>query len=263
MNQDDRELLNDLSPEELALLDGVDDLLADPSAYEVASPGLEGRIMADVLATASPDSLSASPASESPASASPASTLASPATSASPASTLASSALTSETPAPTSGNVVDLAGKREARAKRRGLATVVPWLVAAAASIVAVGAVSIRSGNAGPTPTAQVALAGTNLAPGVAGTIGLTFEPSGTRIDLSAPALATAPPGSFYQGWVKGDKGLVSVGTFHTAKNVVLWSGVALKDYPTLTVTLEPEDGVQTSSGQVVLTAPVGRAAIR
>ena len=57
------------------------------------------------------------------------------------------------------------------------------------------------------------------------------------------------------------DKGLVSIGTFHTPDKVILWAGVSLVDYPTLTVTLEPEDGDQTSSGQVVLKAPVGDVA--
>jgi hypothetical protein len=35
---------------------------------------------------------------------------------------------------------------------------------------------------------------------------------------------------------------------------VELWSAVSLTDYPTITVTREPEDGNPASSGQIVLT---------
>ena len=64
-----------------------------------------------------------------------------------------------------------------------------------------------------------------------------------------------APPaGFYYQAWVKGDKGLVPIGTFHTGEGeVTLWSGVPLSQYHTITVTLEEEGGDPASSGKRVL----------
>ena len=55
-----------------------------------------------------------------------------------------------------------------------------------------------------------------------------------------------AEPGTYYQGWVKGPEGLVTVGTFHLRggdDTIDLWSGVPLDRYPTLTVTLQDEGG--------------------
>lgn len=60
----------------------------------------------------------------------------------------------------------------------------------------------------------------------------------------------------FYQAWLKGDGGLVPIGTFHTGDHVVLWAGVALQDFPTITVTQE-EVGDQSSSGLRVLSGSV------
>ena len=57
---------------------------------------------------------------------------------------------------------------------------------------------------------------------------------------------------------MKGPRGLVTIGTFHLRGGpgaVELWSAVSLADYPTITVTREPEDGDPASSGQVVLTS--------
>jgi hypothetical protein len=82
-------------------------------------------------------------------------------------------------------------------------------------------------------------------------------------ITLDVSGLAPAPKGSFYQAWVKGPRGAVAVGTFHVRDGesaeepIELWSGVDLADYPTITVTLEPEDGDPASSGTVVLKGKV------
>ena len=73
--------------------------------------------------------------------------------------------------------------------------------------------------------------------------------------------LPPAPPGTYYQAWVKGDGGLVTIGTFHMQggdDTVELWSGVPLDEYPTITVTLQDEGGGQESSGRVVLTGVIG-----
>jgi Anti-sigma-K factor rskA len=229
MNSEDRELLTDLTPEELAILEGLDDLLVDPAMYDVAPSDLEDRIMASIAATAVTATTTA-------------------------AGSTATATATPPTANAAAGAVIDLVSRRN---RKRGMAAAAPWLIAAAASIIAIGAVAVRPSGT-RSADAQVALAPTDLAPGVEGSVRLRFEASGTRIDLDAPDLPTAPEGFFYQGWVKGDRGLVAVGTFHTARHVILWAGVSLEAYPLLTVTLEPEDGDQTSSGKVVLRAPVG-----
>ena len=84
---------------------------------------------------------------------------------------------------------------------------------------------------------------------------------SGVAIELDVRGLPPAPPGTYYQGWVKGAEGLVTVGTFHLRggdDTVELWSGVPLDRYPTLTVTLQDEGAGQESSGRVVLSGEVG-----
>jgi hypothetical protein len=64
---------------------------------------------------------------------------------------------------------------------------------------------------------------------------------------------------------MKGPRGLVAIGTFHLRGGpgtVELWSAVSLADYPTITVTREPEDGNPASSGQVVLTNHTGAGTV-
>jgi hypothetical protein len=65
--------------------------------------------------------------------------------------------------------------------------------------------------------------------------------------------------GQFYQAWLRSVDGnrLVAVGTFHTGNDVILWAGVKLQDFPTLTVTIEPDDGNPASSGNRVLAVPL------
>ena len=69
--------------------------------------------------------------------------------------------------------------------------------------------------------------------------------------------LPPAPPGQYYQGWVRSEDGeLVTIGTFHMRggdATVTLWSGVELADYPIVTVTIQTEGAGQDSSGEVVL----------
>lgn len=107
-----------------------------------------------------------------------------------------------------------------------------------------------------PTAT-ELALSGTRLAPGANATAQVRTTPSGLSIVLDVRSLPPSPPGFYYQAWLKGPRGLVAIGTFHLhggPGTVDLWSAVGLADYPTLTVTREPEDGNPASSGQVVLT---------
>jgi hypothetical protein len=121
-----------------------------------------------------------------------------------------------------------------------------------AAAAVVIGIVVTR----GPATT-DVVLAGTRLAPAASATAKLHATPSGLAIELDVSGLPPSPPGYYYQAWMKGPRGLVTIGTFHLRGGpgtVELWSAVSLTDYPAITVTREPEDGNPASSGQVVLT---------
>jgi len=121
-----------------------------------------------------------------------------------------------------------------------------------AAAAIVIGLVVTR----GPA-TVDVALAGTRLAPGASATAKLHATPSGLAIELDVSGLPPSPRGYYYQAWMKGPRGLVTIGTFHLRGGpgtVELWSAVSLADYPAITVTQEPEDGNPSSSGQVVLT---------
>ena len=135
-------------------------------------------------------------------------------------------------------------------------------LVAAAAGIVAVaGFVGILVRSADDGAGQDFAVAGTELAPNAAGVGTVEETGSGVSIELDVSGLPPAEPGTYYQAWVKGPDGLVTVGTFHMRggdDHVDLWSGVPLDRYPTLTVTLQREGAGQESSGRVVLSGEVG-----
>src|SRR5262249_31964667 len=140
--------------------------------------------------------------------------------------------------------------RRQIKARRTVRAGAVALLAAAA---VVIGIVVTR----GPVTT-DVALAGTRLAPAASAVAKLHATPSGLAIELDVTGLPPSPPGFYYQAWMKGPHGLVTIGTFHMRGGpgaVELWSAVTLAGYPTITVTREPEDGNPASSGQVVLTS--------
>jgi hypothetical protein len=141
-------------------------------------------------------------------------------------------------------------GRRQIQMRRTVRAGAAALLAAAA---VVIGIVVTR----GPATT-DVALAGTRLAPAASATAKLHATPSGLAIELDVSGLPPSPPGYYYQAWMKGPRGLVTIGTFHLRGGpgtVELWSAVSLADYPAITVTREPEDGNPVSSGQVVLTS--------
>jgi Anti-sigma-K factor rskA, C-terminal len=135
-------------------------------------------------------------------------------------------------------------------------------LVAAAAGIVALaGLVGVVVGAAGDDDGRDFSVAGTDLAPDASAVATVEEARSGVSIELDVRGLPPAGPGTYYQAWVKGPDGLVTVGTFHMRDgddSVELWSGVPLDRYPTLTVTLQDEGAGQESSGRVVLTGDVG-----
>jgi hypothetical protein len=104
----------------------------------------------------------------------------------------------------------------------------------------------------------RAALAPTALAPGAGGEATLTKTSSGWRIDLDATGLPRRDGGLFYEAWLRNSAGvLVPIGTFTEGRKVTLWAGVSPKDFPSLTVTREPADGDQASSGEKVLVGTV------
>lgn len=138
-----------------------------------------------------------------------------------------------------------------------------PALVAAAAAavvLVAGAVVGVRLGD-DDGQAREVALAGSELAPNARGTATVEEVGSGVAIEIDVTGLPPAAPGTYYQAWVRGPDGLITIGTFHMRggdDTVELWSGVELDRYPLLTVTLQQEGAGQDSSGQVVLSGEIG-----
>lgn len=134
-------------------------------------------------------------------------------------------------------------------------------LVAAAAAVVVLaGVVGIVVRSSDDGAGRDFTVAGTELAPEASAVATVVETGSGVSIDLDVSGLPPAEPGTYYQAWVKGPDGLVTVGTFHMRDgddSVELWSGVPLDRYPTLTVTLQDEGAGQESSGRVVLSGDV------
>jgi Anti-sigma-K factor rskA len=142
------------------------------------------------------------------------------------------------------------------RRRRRRL-----MLVAAAAGVIALAGLAgilVRSDD--DDAGQDVAMTGTQLAPDASAVATVEETGSGVAIELDVRGLPPSEPGTYYQAWVKGPEGLVTVGTFHMRggdDHVDLWSGVPLDRYPTLTVTLEEEGAGPESSGRVVLSGEV------
>ena len=103
-----------------------------------------------------------------------------------------------------------------------------------------------------PRPGAVFALTGQ----GVSGEAAVGAAEAGWWIRMEISGLAPAPEGSYYEGWVSNGVENVSVGTFHMrdGDSVVLWSGVPMRDFPTLAVTRQMISGPPGPSAEVVLT---------
>jgi Anti-sigma-K factor rskA len=126
------------------------------------------------------------------------------------------------------------------------------WLTAAAAAmLLVVGAAIVRTSSPKEKWT-TMALSATDLEPGAQGNARFASTRSGLKIELNATGLPRREGKQFYEAWLKGPSGLVPVGTFHSGENVILWAGVKLEDFPTLTITQE-EVGNQDSSGKKVM----------
>jgi hypothetical protein len=107
-----------------------------------------------------------------------------------------------------------------------------------------------------------VDMTGTDLAQGATGVVTVESTGSGYAFEFDIEGLAPAPEGYYYQAWVEGDLGTVTIGTFHAredASDVILWSGVGVSDYPVLTVTLQAEGAGPAPSGEVLMTADLSR----
>jgi hypothetical protein len=105
-------------------------------------------------------------------------------------------------------------------------------------------------------------MTGTDLAQGATGVVTVESTGSGYAFEFDIEGLAPAPEGYYYQAWVEGDLGTVTIGTFHAredASDVILWSGVGVSDYPVLTVTLQAEGAGPAPSGEVLMTADLSR----
>jgi hypothetical protein len=147
---------------------------------------------------------------------------------------------------------------RRARSPRR-LALAGAGAAAALVLAVGLGVAVLDSGSS--AETLHAALGPTGLAPNDGGTATLTKTSSGWRISLDATGLPRLDGGRFYQAWLRNGSGaLVPVGTFNEGVDVTLWSGVSPKDFTTLTVTRERNDGDQGSSGEKVLVGTVSAA---
>jgi Anti-sigma-K factor rskA, C-terminal len=152
-----------------------------------------------------------------------------------------------------------------ARARRARLRPTRRWVAAgAAAAVIAVVAGMIGAGLAdddgGRPEGTEFAISGTDLAPRASAVATVNILGAGVGIGLEVEGLPPAAPGTYYEAWMSGPDGKVSAGTFHMRggdDGVYLWSGVDPDRYPTLSVTLEDEDGDPASSGRVVLDGPV------
>ena len=128
----------------------------------------------------------------------------------------------------------------------------------AAAVVLAIGTAGVLASDAPSAPRVQVDLAATDLVPDARGEATMTKTSSGWRIELDATGLPRLDGDRFYQAWLlDADGRAVPVGTFNEGEHVTLWAGVSPLEYPTFSITEEPADGQQASSGRRVLAGTV------
>ena len=142
------------------------------------------------------------------------------------------------------------------------------WLTVAGAAAVGAAAAAIITVAATRDSLTEegdaIAMAGTDLAPGVSGEAWIRTVASGVEIDLRVPGLPRRDGGEFYQVWLKNCDGtqLVPAGSFHELDDAVAWAGISSDDFPLITVTKEvvapPKDAAQGSSGEVVAKGAIG-----
>jgi hypothetical protein len=127
-------------------------------------------------------------------------------------------------------------------------------VLAAAAALVLVAAVTTGVLATRERPTATIELAGATGAPAAHGRIRVIERDAGWRLVLNVQGLAPAAPGTYYQGWAIKDGEYVPLGTFHMHKagQVELWSGVPLRQFRRIEVTSQ-RVGAGQDPGTVVL----------
>ncbi len=131
-----------------------------------------------------------------------------------------------------------------------------PAMVAAAAVVLAVVAVAAIVAARPAAPDWEVALAGTDAAPGASAIARGWNEASGTRMQLDVSGLDRAPDGFVYELWLSEGPVHVSAGTFRSAEDVQLWVGVRRSDYPRVWITLEPIDDDPRPARNILDTGP-------
>ncbi|HZD23523.1 MAG TPA: anti-sigma factor [Acidimicrobiia bacterium] len=127
------------------------------------------------------------------------------------------------------------------------------WPAYAAAALVAAVAVFVVFAPADDNtePSAVFALSGS----GGVGEAYVGAADAGWWIRVRLPDLDPAPEDTFYEGWVSDGEDMISVGTFHMrdGESAVLWSGVPLRAYPQLVITLQQVSAGPAPSSEVVV----------
>jgi len=93
-----------------------------------------------------------------------------------------------------------------------------------------------------PAPDWEVAVPGTELAPGASAVAKGWIGESGTRLVVAVEGLEPAPDGFVYEFWLSKGRLHNSAGTFTAGGELELRSGVSRAEFPRLWVTLEPLD---------------------
>jgi hypothetical protein len=255
----------DVAASELAELDDLRALLADPTLWAEPPAELEDAVVALIGAeagrwssTSGDDGTSSDDTRPIPVVAGPAAQPAGPAGPVFPGGLATGQVGPGTGPVgPATGAVSDLAAARERKERRTGARRFLrpAFLVAAAAVVVlTVSAVVLLRSTAPTQREFAASLSATELAPGATGTVTMLKTDSGWDIHLDATGLPRLDNGQFYQGWLRNAEGiLVPIGTFNEGTDVTLWAGVPPDQFPTMTITRESADGDQASSGQRVL----------
>jgi hypothetical protein len=108
----------------------------------------------------------------------------------------------------------------------------------------------------GRVTSERIALSGSTLAPAASGSVLLERLPDGSvQVDLAMSGLPRSDPGHYYELWLVGDRGRVSAGTFRSDGSPVeqrFTTAANLATYPTIGITLEPDDGDPAATDQRV-----------
>jgi hypothetical protein len=125
---------------------------------------------------------------------------------------------------------------------------------AAAIAIAVLAGLGVHRTEAHPVFEAE--LTATALARGAGASAEMYHSDAGFRVTLDAHGLPALPAGEYYQAWLRDATGtVVPIGTFSTSQgDITLWSGVSARNFPMVSVTVEPTDNEPAPSAQRVLT---------